>query len=435
MPVQEKDLIPLRLLANEYLPTADETKADGAPSDFAAQLGTMLMTSASKDPLIAQPESTGAATATSLAAVNSSLRDVSRQLEKRTNPYAPAGVAALVVAPTAITRRAPAGPGPAAKSDTREARAAVAETLSCSAAIPPQMGPYVTVPVPLDNCSPDSTSEGRCLTAPRSDRLETAAASTDPVAAAIGSTAENCDRVIETTCHSAADFGVRDSGRLSKAGQSPVAKTRPIQAQGQEEQTVLSSDSTTSRIFQKMQQQAAPGREIDVREPSRPASHALSGQSPKEQEREAIERVENGTRLGAHGMTTEPRTTDTPAERMAPAAPRASADPALDLPPARMATLRVDLSEGGTAKATIRERGGAVEVKIVTPTLDSARHLAGEVGALRRSLDNAGLRLRSAEIAYRNEGNERRQREDFRDGHEESQAAVAEVFTIKERNQ
>ncbi len=66
----------------------------------------------------------------------------------------------------------------------------------------------------------------------------------------------------------------------------------------------------------------------------------------------------------------------------------------------RVANLQVELANGGSTQATIRERAGSIEVKIVTPTSASAQRVSGEIDSMRQNLDNAGIRLGQAEVSY-----------------------------------
>jgi hypothetical protein len=66
----------------------------------------------------------------------------------------------------------------------------------------------------------------------------------------------------------------------------------------------------------------------------------------------------------------------------------------------RIANLIVQLANGQTLHATVRERAGSIDVKIVTPTSASAQRVSGEIDTLRQNLDVAGLRLGHSEISY-----------------------------------
>lgn len=66
----------------------------------------------------------------------------------------------------------------------------------------------------------------------------------------------------------------------------------------------------------------------------------------------------------------------------------------------RVANLQIELANGGNAQATIRERAGSIEVKIVTPTSAWAQRVSNEIDSMRRNLDSAGIRLGQAEVSY-----------------------------------
>src|ERR1019366_4034407 len=70
----------------------------------------------------------------------------------------------------------------------------------------------------------------------------------------------------------------------------------------------------------------------------------------------------------------------------------------------RVANLNVQLSDGQTVHATVRERAGSIDVKIVTSTSASAQRVSGEIDSMRQNLDAAGLRLGHSEVSYQ-EGN------------------------------
>ena len=138
---------------------------------------------------------------------------------------------------------------------------------------------------------------------------------------------------------------------------------------------------------------------------------------------------------GAHSGPAQSQAGDT---RVVTATPVASVTPIAHAPEAaiqRVANLKVDLNETGSAHATIRERAGEVDVKIVTPNSDSARNLVNEVNALRRSFDGAGLKLRNAEVVYRSDRYQNPQRDDSPQNSQQSGAGSAETFTIEENNQ
>ncbi len=102
-----------------------------------------------------------------------------------------------------------------------------------------------------------------------------------------------------------------------------------------------------------------------------------------------------------------------------PSRPIASTTPINHTPPldhrpasSHTATLRVDLVDGASAHARIRERAGEVEVEIVTNNQPLAHRLDHGIGALRRNLDASGLQLQSADVSYRGENNDGRSNRD-----------------------
>ncbi len=75
---------------------------------------------------------------------------------------------------------------------------------------------------------------------------------------------------------------------------------------------------------------------------------------------------------------------------------------------ARVADVTVQLADGQTAHATVRERAGSIEVKIVTSSDASAQRVSSEVDTMRQNLDAAGLRLGQAEVSYQQNDTGRR---------------------------
>lgn len=162
---------------------------------------------------------------------------------------------------------------------------------------------------------------------------------------------------------------------------------------------------------------------------------ALQKDQPGQPQPDAAAGTNLASVTGAHNGATQSQVGDT---RAVTATPVASVTPIAHAPETaiqRVANLKVDLNDAGTAHATIRERAGEVDVKIVTPDSDSARNLANQVNALRRSLDGAGLKLRNAEVVYRSDRYQNPQRDDSRQNSQQSGAGSAETFTIEEINQ
>lgn len=98
----------------------------------------------------------------------------------------------------------------------------------------------------------------------------------------------------------------------------------------------------------------------------------------------------------------------------------------------RVANLQVTLGEGHNAQATIRETSGAVDVKIVAPDQGSAQRIAGEMDTLRNALGGAGLRLRAAQVNYRNDSEHRGQSEYFSRQSKPQDRNSGEIFTVEE---
>jgi hypothetical protein len=113
-------------------------------------------------------------------------------------------------------------------------------------------------------------------------------------------------------------------------------------------------------------------------------------------------------------------------------------DAVSNAPATRVANLKVDLSEGQSAQAIVRERAGNVEVKIVAPGAESARRISGEFDGLRSTLEGAGLHLAQAEVSYQ-PGSGHGSRRDS--GGEKSrnpsnqQSNSKEIFNLDEVNQ
>jgi hypothetical protein len=101
--------------------------------------------------------------------------------------------------------------------------------------------------------------------------------------------------------------------------------------------------------------------------------------------------------------------------------------------PVRVASLKVELANGELAQATVRERAGSIEVKIVTPTSASAQRVSGEIDTMRQNLDAAGMRLGQTEVSYQPGGNGGRGGDrDQRQTQQESSTKDEQIFSIGE---
>jgi hypothetical protein len=69
-------------------------------------------------------------------------------------------------------------------------------------------------------------------------------------------------------------------------------------------------------------------------------------------------------------------------------------------PGVHVAALSIEGDNGTQTRAMVRERNGAIDVKVVTPSEESARLVGAGLHELRRALDGAGLSLNRAEIGW-----------------------------------
>jgi len=123
-----------------------------------------------------------------------------------------------------------------------------------------------------------------------------------------------------------------------------------------------------------------------------------------------------------------------------PAAPVAESQPlrsTQELAPlietGRTANLTVQLADGQTAHATVRERAGSVEVKIVTSTSSAADRVTGEINSMRQNLDAAGLRLEHSEVSYQQgSGKGRDGQENQSQRQPQANQSANDIFTLSE---
>ncbi len=101
--------------------------------------------------------------------------------------------------------------------------------------------------------------------------------------------------------------------------------------------------------------------------------------------------------------------------------------------PAHAVSITVQLASGQTAQASVRERAGAVDVKILTPTAASAQRVSSEMDGMRQNLDAAGIKLGHSEVSYqRGDGGQQGHREGYRPPAQNQSATGSEVFSINE---
>ncbi len=119
------------------------------------------------------------------------------------------------------------------------------------------------------------------------------------------------------------------------------------------------------------------------------------------------------------------------ASEVAPARPVQEVSPLIES--GRVAELKVQLADGQSAHATIREHAGSVDVKIVTSDNAAAQRIVGEVDTMRQNLDAAGVRLGHSEVSYqRGDGGGRRQDSERPASQSTRNAEKQETFTLSE---
>lgn len=140
---------------------------------------------------------------------------------------------------------------------------------------------------------------------------------------------------------------------------------------------------------------------------------------------------QNALQLPSTGSASQPEQTTRAAAALAPTAPRA--DYPAQFHPGKLASLNVALAEGHTAHATIREKSGSIDVKIIAPDASAAQRISGEMDTLRSALNGAGLKLRAAQVNYRSdshrgEGQRRNFSHQRNSGNRDSKA----IFSVQE---
>ena len=101
----------------------------------------------------------------------------------------------------------------------------------------------------------------------------------------------------------------------------------------------------------------------------------------------------------------------------------------------RSVSITVQLTEGQTAQANVREHAGAVEVKIVTPNASSAQRVSSEIDGMRQNLNAAGIKLGHSEVSYQGGDGGRQGREQYRPASQNQSTNEQEVFVMDEVNQ
>jgi hypothetical protein len=99
----------------------------------------------------------------------------------------------------------------------------------------------------------------------------------------------------------------------------------------------------------------------------------------------------------------------------------------------RTVSITVQLASGQTAQASVSERAGTVDVKILTPTPASAQRVSSEMDGLRQNLDAAGIKLGHSEISYQRGDGGGQGREGYRPPAQQKQSASGkELFIMNE---
>jgi hypothetical protein len=102
----------------------------------------------------------------------------------------------------------------------------------------------------------------------------------------------------------------------------------------------------------------------------------------------------------------------------------------------RSVSITVQLAQGQTAQANVREHaGGGIDVKIVTTNASSAQRVSSEIDGMRQNLDAAGIRLGNSEVSYQRGDGSGQGREQDRPQPQNLSSNAKEVFVINEVNQ
>lgn len=133
-------------------------------------------------------------------------------------------------------------------------------------------------------------------------------------------------------------------------------------------------------------------------------------------------------------LSGSPRSTNVQAASRAPevTAIRLTPEVASVRDASRTVNITVELASGQTAQASVRERAGSVDVKIVTPTAASAQRVSSEMEGARQNLDAAGIKLGHSDISYQRGDGGRRENEGYRPPAQAQSASEKEVFIMNE---
>ncbi len=429
MPVRGKNLTAMLLESIDDRP-APTAVAKDASDNFAAELGAAIATGETDfgtlPPLRpAFKEASASSKDTPASASNRRMaRAGSAKTSEKTSAQsmlaqAPLAPAFVPVAPNNSTPDL--SPTDADPSVAKAAAQADPQMAAATSIVIPDARP--SAGAPIMTIAPDRDASGK--SAPDSPATSQAADSAQ--SAQSGESPSNT--TASTSPNSAREQQpVRDQQSGHSPADSPSGVSLKIRSSSQSNS---SQQTTTAQPNDGPVRQAGQASGQAVTQPINPV---LQKNQPGQPEPDAAAGT-NLASVGAHSGPAQSQAGDT---RAVTATPVASVTPIAHAPETatqRVANLKVDLNEAGSAHATIRERAGEVNVKIVTPNSDSARNLVNEVNALRRSFDGAGLKLRNAEVVYRSDRDQNPQRDDSRQSNQQSDAGSAETFTIEETNQ
>jgi hypothetical protein len=240
----------------------------------------------------------------------------------------------------------------------------------------------------------------------------------------------------------------------SEAATHPTAPSKTDAADSSQMKTPRVEDGTSSALSNPSRQgstdskmnssatQMSPDRGADTNSTSAQQAFksdvAAAAEIAPEQERtHSADTRENSTPATP---TLNPPADAARADSTAPSRPAAVATirPATDVTAAqnssRTVNLTVQLAEGQAAQASLRERAGAVDVKILTPSPASAQRVSSELDAMRQNLSAAGIKLGHAEVSYQ-QGDGRQQREQYQSPAQQQSSDSNDVFVMDEVTQ
>ncbi len=434
MPVRGKNLTAMLLESIDDRPALSAV-AKNHSDGFATELGAAISTGETDfgTPAPSRSASKDASASSKAAPASSSNRRTACAVAAKTsaqNTFAQAPLAPALV-PVAANYSTPELSQ--TDSDSSDANAAAQEDPQTAAAMPTS----VVTPDARPRAGAAIMTIARDCDITESSGIENSATESSLTVAAVESDA--ADRNQTASGKSAPDFSATSQAATASAQSAQTGKSAI--SSGVSLKIKSSPQSNSSRPTAQPNDAPAPeagqasGQVIDqpMAQASRPA---LQKDQLGQPQPDATAGTNAASVTGAHSGSTQSQAGDTQAVTPTPVASVTPSSRTPETAIQRVANLKVDLNEAGSAHATIRERAGEVDVKIVTPDSESARNLGNEVHALRRSLDGAGLKLRNAEVVYRSDRYQNPQRDDSRQNSEQqSGAGSAETFTIEETNQ